>query len=327
MKQQKNPTRKLSILTAILILLFGVFIGGYLVLKSGKISAGELSEILKGKSVNLALCEPNENDPSSDADEDGLKDWQEIQLYKTDACKQDSDGDGYLDGEEVASGYDPAKKAPGDELPGTTPKTPRPLPNNLTVALQQKLSEQLSQNKISPLDANGNLLSSAELEQYPGIQQVVWEITQHKDQIFAPEEIAPDTIKITTDNNSQLIKEYFKKVQASLSFEKEESSSKIEAQIFLDAIQNNDFSELERRLQLYQKYYQNLKGLTVPSDFLLLHTQMMDILSSLIKIYQAIINIEADPLKTNLALQQYSASMEQTIRLIQDFEIAVKNHQ
>jgi len=184
--QIKPSSKKINIFVAVLILLTGIFIGGYLVLKSGKISAGELSDILKGQPINPSTCNPDANDANKDSDNDGLKDWQEIQIYKTDPCRQDTDGDGYLDGEEVVSGYDPAKKAPGDELPGTMPKTPRPLPNNLTVALQQKLSEQLRQNKISGIDANGNLLSPAELEQFPGIQQAVWEITQHQGQLLRP---------------------------------------------------------------------------------------------------------------------------------------------
>lgn len=323
---QKKSSRKINILAAILILVVGVFIGGYLVLKSGKISAGELSTILQGQTIDPALCQPNVDEATKDSDNDGLKDWQEIQLYKTDACKQDSDGDGYLDGEEVASGYDPAKKAPGDELPGTMPKTPRPLPENLTIVLQQKLSEQIRQDRISPLDANGNLLSSKELEEFPGIQQSVWEVTQHKNQIFAPEIIAPDEIRTTNLNDPQSIQNYLKKVRDCFNFEKTEFSSKIEAQTFLDAIQDNDFSVLEGRLQEYQKSYQNLKLLTVPSDFFVLHTQLMNIFSSLAKMYQAIINIESDPLKANLALQQYAVSMEQAIQWAQNFEATVKSH-
>src|SRR3989339_155068 len=322
---QKKSSRKINVLAAILILLIGVFVGGYLVLKSGKISAGELNEILKGQTIDLALCEPNVNDATSDADNDGLKDWQEIQLYKTDSCKQDSDSDGYFDGEEVASGYDPAQKAPGDELPGTTPKSPRPLPNNLTIALQQKLSEQIRQDRISPLDADGNLLSSRELEQFPGIQQAVWEVSQHKDQIFAPDPIELNEIKTTTDNSLESIQLYIKKVSECVSCN-DQLYLKIEAQIFLDAIQNNDFTEATSQLREYPESYQKLKSLTVPSDFLTLHIQIMNILSGSIKVYQAIINVTSDPLKANLALQQYEVFLNQTIQWAQNFETTLNNH-
>jgi len=327
MNQKKLP-RKINILAAILILLVGVFIGGYLVLKSGKISAGELSDILSGQSISPSICQPDVNDSAKDSDNDGLKDWQEIQLYKTDPCKQDSDGDGYFDGEEAASGYDPAKKAPGDELPGTMPKSPRPLPNNLTIALQQKLSEQLRQDKISPIDASGNLLSSQELEQFPGVQQAVWEVTQHKDQIFAPEPINDSELKISNDNRPSAIALYTKKIGEALTRQSSKiiDSEKTEAQVFLEAVQNNNFSELNLALADHQNIYQKFKEVTVPSDFLELHKQQLNILSSLIIVYQSIANVQADPLKATLALQQYLEILSQMIGWGQKFQTTIQTH-
>lgn len=46
----------------------------------------------------------------NDPDHDGLDTTQEIVLYQTDPRNKDTDGDGYLDGEEVNSGHDPLKK-------------------------------------------------------------------------------------------------------------------------------------------------------------------------------------------------------------------------
>lgn len=43
----------------------------------------------------------------SDTDADGLNDYLEIFQYKTNPTVTDSDGDGYLDGNEVDNGYDP----------------------------------------------------------------------------------------------------------------------------------------------------------------------------------------------------------------------------
>ncbi len=42
-----------------------------------------------------------------DTDADGLRDYDEINIYKTDLNNQDTDGDGYTDGDEVKSGYNP----------------------------------------------------------------------------------------------------------------------------------------------------------------------------------------------------------------------------
>lgn len=50
-----------------------------------------------------------------DSDQDGLTNDEE-QLYGTDPQKADTDGDGYSDGAEVRSGYDPLKPSPGDKI-------------------------------------------------------------------------------------------------------------------------------------------------------------------------------------------------------------------
>lgn len=54
-------------------------------------------------------------DETLDSDCDGLISAEET-LYGTDANKSDTDDDGYSDGVEVRSGYDPTKPAPGDKI-------------------------------------------------------------------------------------------------------------------------------------------------------------------------------------------------------------------
>ena len=62
------------------------------------------------RGINTSVC-----DKSTDSDCDGLTNSEE-KLYATDANNSDSDGDGYSDGVEVKSGYDPLKPAPDDKL-------------------------------------------------------------------------------------------------------------------------------------------------------------------------------------------------------------------
>lgn len=54
-------------------------------------------------------------DKAIDSDCDGLTNAEE-KLYGTDPNNPDTDGDGYSDGVEVKSGYDPLKPAPGDKI-------------------------------------------------------------------------------------------------------------------------------------------------------------------------------------------------------------------
>ena len=55
------------------------------------------------------------SDPHKDSDNDGLKDWQEA-LWQSDKNNPDTDGDGTLDGEEVANNRNPIKAGPDDEM-------------------------------------------------------------------------------------------------------------------------------------------------------------------------------------------------------------------
>jgi len=54
-----------------------------------------------------------------DTDNDGLSDYEEVKIYRTNPLSADSDGDGYLDGAEIKSGYNP--NGPG-KLADSQPK-------------------------------------------------------------------------------------------------------------------------------------------------------------------------------------------------------------
>lgn len=48
----------------------------------------------------------------NDSDKDGISDYDEISLYKTDPFSADSDRDGFIDGAEILSGFDPTDSRP-----------------------------------------------------------------------------------------------------------------------------------------------------------------------------------------------------------------------
>lgn len=53
-----------------------------------------------------------------DTDNDGLSDYEEVIVYKTDPLNADTDGDTYLDGEEIKNGYNPC--GINEKLPATS---------------------------------------------------------------------------------------------------------------------------------------------------------------------------------------------------------------
>jgi hypothetical protein len=95
-----------------------------------------------------------------DSDQDGLSNDEE-KLYGTDAFKKDTDGDGYSDGIEVESGYDPLKHAPGDKIikeNKTSSVTTTSAPKNLT----QRVSGEIA-GILKSTNESGQTISMEEI--------------------------------------------------------------------------------------------------------------------------------------------------------------------
>lgn len=57
--------------------------------------------------VDTLIAERIQRDIFKDSDKDGISDYDEVRIYKTNPLIADTDGDGFIDGAEVESGYDP----------------------------------------------------------------------------------------------------------------------------------------------------------------------------------------------------------------------------
>ena len=95
-------------------------------------------------------------DTTIDSDCDGLTNAEE-KLYGTDPNNPDTDGDGYSDGIEVRSGYDPLKPAPGDKLPSlaATPTTSSTISSS-SQSTTASLTDALTQNFKTFVASKGN---------------------------------------------------------------------------------------------------------------------------------------------------------------------------
>lgn len=104
-----------------------------------------------------------------DSDQDGLSNDEE-QLYGTDPFTKDSDGDGYGDGIEVESGYDPLKPAPGDKIikdaAGVSSSDSQEESENLT----KKVSSEIV-NILQSTDENGQTISLEDVDE--SVQKVL----------------------------------------------------------------------------------------------------------------------------------------------------------
>lgn len=126
-----------------------------------------------------------------DSDQDGLSNDEEV-LYKTDPLNKDTDGDGYMDGVEVESGYDPTKPAPGDRL--ISGEDTRGGADNPLVSDEMTLTDQVTEGVVSLIEeqvsGDGDGLSAESIE------ETVQNIMDQSDQEIVLPEIDLATIKI-----------------------------------------------------------------------------------------------------------------------------------
>ncbi|MFH0906844.1 MAG: thrombospondin type 3 repeat-containing protein [bacterium] len=331
MKPLKS-SKKINTLAVIFLLIIGMTFGVFLVLKSkiGVASISEqLSQILEQDKKTINECKPNPDDKNKDSDNDGLMNWQEI-TWKTNPCKPDTDEDGYLDGEETTSGYDPTQPAPNDKLPGQNPNQPRALPINLTQALAKSLSEQSIKGgtetisgilDVSSLDTSNQIIDTA-------IQTVINKAMRE----FTLPNIPDQDIIISPDNSQTSIENYAGKIVEIINQLKQKTSvDKItgfesESDLFYYAIQSKDFSQINQYIEFYRKLYENIKQIPTPSDLKEIHKEQLGIFWVMSNIYKAIKEIDQDPLKTNLALEQYKAVSDLTNQMFQKLANYIESH-
>jgi len=303
--QKQNGFKKLYVILVIFVLLFGIAIGGYLVLKSKTSEADilnqQISELIKKQSAS-------END---DFDHDGLKNWEE-ETWRTNPNNPDTDGDGYLDGEEVASGYDPTKKAPGDELPDKKTKSRRPESGNLTQVFVSVLEEKIGFGQIAPfIDAEGNLLAIGSQVQ-PATQGEFDEALVRVMPPFVYELTEPpiknEDIKIGQKDDRKTIEKYMKEFLTILeNTELFNQQNESDETIMQKAIEDKDFTLSNIAALSYKQVYEQVLQLEVPLSVLDAHKNFIKAAYSMYKVHENMKEIDKDPLKTIIALECYNS--------------------
>jgi len=316
-----TKSNKISLIVAALILILSGLIVGHSILKTKTGSASIATQLnyVLGKQTSAIS-----QDKNHDSDNDGLPDWQE-KIYGTDPHNPDTDGDGYLDGEEVASGYDPTKKAPNDALAGTDTSKLRPLPQNLTQALSQKLSQAVVEGKIKSFDAQGKPLTVESLQQEANLNSAADEAMRQQLAEFALPNFPDSDLKISSQNSKEAALAYLASLGNALRKIPHADVSEIE--MFAQAMENNDYSKIDEYQKIYTDSYQNLKAVSVPSDLIAFHKGILGTLLVTSNIYAAVRNTNNDPLKTIVALNQYRQLDTKLTDITNQMLAQIKNYQ
>jgi hypothetical protein len=320
MKPQKF-SKKTNTIVVVLILLIGISIGGYLVLKSRTSQANLLEQITQ----NL-----KDQEIIDDLDHDGLTGWEES-LYGTDPENPDTDGDGYLDGEEVATGYDPTKPAPNDKLNQNYTRTQiiRPEPGNLTQILGYILGNQIKFE--TPDLTNYQNTNSLETALEKAMDDKVTEALQKASADFLAEFI-PDFDKAqieTLDNNDpQTVKNYLKQIKdkiGPLESCQDINNLKDDTEIIGKAITSGNFEQANCNASSYMQFYEVIKEIKPPFNWLDFHAEALKIFWSFSKIYEHLPGVENDPLKGLIILERFKQTSNDLIALFEEMSFLLEN--
>ena len=295
----------------VVIIAIVLIIGGLIfVLKLNKES------VLKSKTSEIS----QEN--FKDSDNDGLKDWEE-ELYGTDPNNPDTDGDGYLDGQEVNSGHNPLVKAPNDELDFY------PLPLGEKYNITKKIfSEEVIQNiLLSYLSQKAQYLKDhpeiddsrqfSALTDTSIIQEMLgrsiydsYEYLMGQNQEYLSElteifdiSISDEQIKISQDNSKQAIQLYISKISQWLNSDIFFFQNEV-LQLTAYTLKNQDFNNLDTLIKLNGKWIDQMKEVAVPSSWKEIHREGLEIIILFRNILVSLRDYENDPVKAYYATEK-----------------------
>ncbi len=110
-------------------------------------------------------------------------------------------------------------------------------------------------------------------------------------------------LKISSDNSPKAIKRYSESI-GEIIFPKNYPAVSEENAI-MDAIRYKNFGGIDAYISYYTKAIAEMKNISVPSNFKDLHKKGVELLMANKKIDESMKEIEVDPLKSVLAIQQY----------------------
>jgi len=258
-----------------------------------------------------------------DNDNDGLRNWEE-ELYHSDPNNPDTDGDGYLDGEEVDSGHNPLVRAPGDKLDFY------PLPLGKKYNLTQKVLDEETMSAILEayiLEKGEYIIDHPEVysaesftasveestlkemskramaEAFPQLLEKAGNTISEIPEIFNIK-VTDQDINITEDNSLEAIKLYLSQVSLILNsdvfFLQDQTF-----QALTSAFKNNDFSKLDQLIKENDTKIEQAKLIIVPSSWKEVHKKGLELTLLIRNIFISFRDIPNDPIKAQIALLKF----------------------
>lgn len=272
-----------------------------------------------------------------DSDQDGLTDEEE-RVFGTDPLNADTDGDGYSDGAEVKSGYNPLQKAPGDKLTENESVVSRVAgvetdgqKDNLTLEVAQKISEltdgESLENGSVTAENVQNMIEEALSEQKVAeeIPPVSREEIIIKEQNYGnlSEEKAAEKRK--EDFTDYIISLYY--ILASNSPEPLTSASDLASIIsglsknIISAMSTRNADSLSELSQSGEKILEQFKEIEVPEDVVDLHLKALSLAQYAASLQDDLGAKESDPLAGIVGLSR----IQNFLGVVSEFVLEAQN--
>lgn len=260
-----------------------------------------------GDTGGLALI----NTSILDSDKDSLSNWEES-IYGTNATNSDTDGDGYLDGEEVLSGHDPVKKGPNDFLVrsiGPERKIQTATDAFAKIALQNLLNNSQIQDlsDISPEELDAKLKESFGND--PSLAADFQKEMRKVLYDYIPIGL-DDKIKISNQSTEQSLKQYTDQIIKISSESSEKYGAFQLSQIVSDAYTKKDLTKIDGAISYYHALYEKLLATPAPKDIASLHREGLLLFYETAKILEATKDWESDSVRALVSMRKYSEWIE-----------------
>lgn len=242
---------------------------------------------------------------TGDNDQDGLNNSEEL-VWGTDASNPDTDGDGYLDGEEVAANHDPKKPAPDDLLtPASTPGpaaggVPAPLTGLTTTNIASYFADNLDLAAEAPNLTNeyNNQYpeadrSPATMSDFAGKQAIITKLPRPQDSAL-PE---------TKETTPALVAQYL----AVANNQSALANSSIYSEAQYELFRNNNATVMNNIAGTINVYRGSLQKVPVPEIAAPAHVMLLGYTDLLANTFEKIALWNEDPVTSMVASRQLEA--------------------
>jgi len=226
-----------------------------------------------------------------DVDKDGLTNREES-YWNTDFQNPDTDGDGYLDGEEIASGHNPSKAGPDDALLDA-----KNITNKSGALLVAGLSEGSLKTSSPRFDKSVDSI----------VDDLFYQSVINHDKTALADFVEGNISTIGSDKAS--VQEYLQNMNSMLeSFWIEDLKGFVKVlNIFQDLDKTQDYKNpkftnaIDNEVTRFENQIKQLEAVQIPSTWVSTHSQLVVEMQSMTKNYILFKNLDNDPMQGVIA--------------------------